>query len=282
MTNKDLTIIITTFKSEDKIESCLNSIDPEIKVIIIENSNNKKFKSNVEKKYSNIECVLTGENLGYGKANNIGLKKSKTKYCLVLNPDTILEVDAIKNFITSAEVNKNFYIIAPLQVKNEFSKKSNFKNSLSLLESEQVEGFAMFLNMEKFYDIGFFDENFFLYLEEIDLCKRVRNKKGSIYINPNIKIFHFAGKSVNHIFSHQVELARNWHWMWSLFYYNKKHFNYFYALIIIAPKFLSALFKIFIYRFILKNKKSEIYTKRLSGSYNAIIGNASWYTPTLD
>jgi len=67
-----------------------------------------------------------------------------------------------------------------------------------------------------------------------------------------------------------------------LFYYNKKHFNYFYALIIIAPKFLSALFKIFIYRFILKNKKSEIYTKRLSGSYNAIIGNASWYRPTLD
>ena len=46
MTNKDLTIIITTFKSEDKIESCLNSIDSEIKVIIIENSNNKKFKNN--------------------------------------------------------------------------------------------------------------------------------------------------------------------------------------------------------------------------------------------
>jgi N-acetylglucosaminyl-diphospho-decaprenol L-rhamnosyltransferase len=282
MTNKDLTIIITTFKSEDKIESCLNSIDPNVKVIVVENSNNIKFKDYIENKYSNIECILTNENLGYGKANNIGLKKAKTKYCLVLNPDTILEKDAIENFIFSSKKNKNFYIIAPIQIKNEFLKKNNFKDSSTLLETEQVEGFAMFLNMEKFFDIGFFDENIFLYLEEIDLCKRVRNKSGTIYIDPNIKIFHFAGKSVNHTFSYQVELTRNWHWMWSLFYYNKKHFNYFYALLIAMPKFFSALFKTFIYRFILKNKKSEIYSKRLSGLYNAIKGKSSWYRPALD
>ena len=282
MTNKELTVIITTFKSEDKIESCLNSIDPNIKVIVIENSNNKKFKNYIENKYLNVECLLTNENLGYGKANNIGLKKTKTKYSLILNPDTILEKEAIQNFITSAEKNKNFYIMAPLQSKDEFTKNNIFKDNLTLLETKQVEGFAMFLNMEKFFDIGFFDENFFLYLEEIDLCKRVKNKNGRILIDPNIKIFHFAGKSVNHNFSYQVELSRNWHWMWSLFYYNKKHFNYFYALLLILPKFFSALFKILIYRFILRNKKGDIYSKRLSGLYNALIGKPSWYRPVLD
>ena len=282
MTNKELTVIITTFRSEDKIESCLNSIDPNIKVFVIENSNNKKFKNYIENKYLNVECLLTNENLGYGKANNIGLKKTKTKYCLILNPDTILEKKAIQNFIISAEKNKNFYIMAPLQNKDEFTKNNIFKDNLTLLETKQVEGFAMFLNMEKFFDIGFFDENFFLYLEEIDLCKRVKNKNGRILIDPNIKIFHFAGKSVNHNFSYQVELTRNWHWMWSLFYYNKKHFNYFYALLLILPRFFSALFKILIYRFILRNKKGDIYSKRLSGLYNALIGKPSWYRPVLD
>tara|TARA_B110000211_G_C13998153_1_gene517165 strand:+ start:258 stop:1106 length:849 start_codon:yes stop_codon:yes gene_type:complete len=282
MTNKELTVIITTFKSEEKIESCLDSIDTNIKVIVVENSNNHKFKKYIENKYSNIECLLTNENLGYGKANNIGLKKATTKYCLVLNPDTVLEKEAIENFFSSAKKNKNFYIIAPLQIKDEFSKKNNFKGGFNLLETEQVEGFAMFLNMEKFFDIGFFDENIFLYLEEIDLCKRVKNKNGRILIDPNIKIFHSAGKSVNHTFFYQVELSRNWHWMWSFFYYNKKHFNYFYALILVFPKFFSALFKTLLYRFILKNKKSEIYAKRLSGLYNAIIGKPSWYRPALD
>ena len=82
MTSDDLTVIITTFKSEDKIESCLNSIGPNIKVIVVENSNNQEFKNYIENEYLNLECILTNENLGYGRANNIGLKKASTKYCL--------------------------------------------------------------------------------------------------------------------------------------------------------------------------------------------------------
>ena len=83
-----------------------------------------------------------------------------------------------------------------------------------------------FCTWKNFFKIGFFDENFFLYLEEIDLCKRVKNKNGKIYIAPAIKIFHMGARSVDKIFSKQVELTRNWHWMWSLFYYNKKHSNF--------------------------------------------------------
>ena len=282
MTNKELTVIITTFRSEDKIESCLNSIDSNIRVIVVENSSNQKFKNYIENKYSNIECILTNENLGYGKANNIGLKKAKTKYCLILNPDTILEKGAIEKFISCAHENKNFYIIAPKQFKKEYLKNNTTKDHFTLFETDQVEGFAMFLNIEKFFKIGFFDENFFLYLEEIDLCKRVKNNNGKIFINPNIKIFHYGGKSVNQSLSYETELIRNWHWMWSLFYYNKKHFNYFYSLMMVLPNFFSALFKSFFYKFIFNNKKSKIYSRRLSGLFNSIIGKSSWYRSTLD
>tara|TARA_B110000967_G_scaffold66894_1_gene69175 strand:+ start:9766 stop:10611 length:846 start_codon:yes stop_codon:yes gene_type:complete len=281
MTNKDLTIVITTFKSEDKIESCLNSIDPSIKVIIIENSNNKKFKEYIENKYRNVDCELTLDNFGYGKSNNIGLSKVKSKYSLILNPDTILKEEAIKKFFTFIEKKINFAILGPKQNDN-FSVTPNEKNIYSkATEVEAIEGFAMFLNMEKFLKIGFFDENFFLFLEEIDLCKRIKDINEKVYLEPNIEIFHYGGKSVNKTFAQEIELTRNWHWMWSLFYYNKKHFNFCYALLIIFPKFFSAFFKTIFYTFFLKKKK-YIYLKRLSGLINSILGKPSWYRPTLD
>ena len=279
MTNKDLTIIITTFRSEDNIEKCLNSIDNSVKVIVVENSNNKIFKKYLENKFPNVDCILTNDNLGYGKANNIALKKVVTSYSLILNPDTTLREDAIDNFFTVINHDLDFSIIAPEQSKKDFHLRSN---QSELIETDKVEGFAMFLNMKKFFQIGFFDENFFLFLEEIDLCKRVQKKNGKIYISPNIKIFHLGARSVNKIFSKEIELTRNWHWMWSLFYYNKKHSNFYYALILVMPILFSSPFKILFYSIFPKPQKKKIYLKRISGLINSILGRASWYRPTLD
>ena len=89
ITKDNLTIIIVTIRSEKIIANCLSSIDPEIKKIIIENSSNQEFVENLKMKYKNIECHLTHENLGMGSGNNFGIAKSKTRYVLILNPDTI-------------------------------------------------------------------------------------------------------------------------------------------------------------------------------------------------
>ena len=77
MLNNNITVVINTFKSEDKIFKCLDSINSFCKVIIIENSDNENFKKEIESKYKNIECFLTGDNLGYAKGNNFGLSKVK-------------------------------------------------------------------------------------------------------------------------------------------------------------------------------------------------------------
>ena len=77
MSIKDITVVITSFKSGEIIRNCLSSIDKECKVILVENSNDLDFKKKIEQEYANVECILTGENFGYGKANNIGLKRSK-------------------------------------------------------------------------------------------------------------------------------------------------------------------------------------------------------------
>ena len=107
MESNDLSVVIVTYRSENKIFSCLDSIPSEIDVIVVENSNNEEFKKLIEQKYSNVKCILANENLGYARGNNIGLKQVTTKYALVLNPDARLEKNCVSIFLDTA---KNFKI----------------------------------------------------------------------------------------------------------------------------------------------------------------------------
>ena len=103
MSNKDITIIITSFKSEKKILNCINSLGEDLKIIVIENSNDKKLKNKLEIKYTNLKCILSNNNLGYAKGNNLGLSMVDTKYALIINPDAEVDNQAINNFFITAK-----------------------------------------------------------------------------------------------------------------------------------------------------------------------------------
>ena len=280
MTNKNITIVINTFKSEDKIFNCLNSIDSSYQIIVIENSNNNILKNQIEQKYPNVQCFLTGENLGYANGNNLGLSKVKSKYALILNPDAVIEKETINNFLITANNRKDFAIIGPA-IQNEFSKEQNHKDKEDVFEVKSLKGFAMFLNLEQFKNIGYFDSNFFIYLEEIDLCKRLQDKNKKIYLDKNIIVHHLGGSSHNKSIDFEMELSRNWHWMWSTFYFNKKHYGYLYSLISVGGKFFSSLVKIIFYSLIFNKRKRKIYFQRFSGLLNSIVGKKSWYRPKI-
>ena len=277
MDSKKLTVVIVTFRSESKIFDCLRSIRNLAEIIVVENSNNNDFKKKIESKFSNLKCILTGENLGYAAANNIGLKNVKTKYALVLNPDTILDENAIQKFLKSAERLKDFWLMGPA---SDQMVELKFKEN-DLIEVNNLKGFAIFLNLSKFNN-EYFDENFFLYFEEIDLCQKVKKNNGKIYLNRLIKINHDGSQSVNNLNKFELEKNRNWHWMWSTFYYHKKYKGFFLALIIIFPKLLSAFAKTLIYSILFNKNKRDIYFCRLSGIVNSITGNKSWYRPSID
>ena len=279
MSIKDITIVITSFKSENKIKECLNSIDKQCQIINVENSNNQDFKSQIENEFENVKCILTGENLGYGKANNIGLKEVKTKYALILNPDTKLYPETLNNFIKLANEIKNFAIIGPGIVEGDDSHKSSIKNATK--QTSEVKGYAMLMNLSQFEDIGFFDENIFFFLEEIDLCKRLKRKNKAIYYSPNTRVRHEGGKSHDNLFNYEMELSRNWHWMWSTFYYKQKHNGYLIALLIALPKLFTAIFKFFTYSIFRNKEKKEIYKQRYLGLINSISGKTSWYRPKV-
>jgi len=275
MTENSITIVITSFRSEKKIINCLNSIGSKYKVIVIENSNNYSIKKSLEDQYENVTCFLAGENLGYAKGNNLGLSKVKTPYALILNPDTVVHKDAIENFLKSSSKLNNFAIIGPA----EQNKKNKINDNIKLIETDTVKGFAMFLNLSEFKNIGFFDDNFFIYLEEIDLCKRVKEQNKKIFLDSTIKITHQGGSSHDEEYNFEMELSRNWHWMWSRFYYTKKYKGLFLALLLTSKKFVSSSIKYFFYLVINNKSKRLIYKQRVSGLFNAILGNSSWYRP---
>ena len=281
MSIKDITIVITSFKSEEIIRNCLNSIDKQCKIIIVENSNDLGFKKKIEQEFSNVECILSGKNFGYGKANNLGLKKVKTKYSLILNPDTTLHDSTLEDFFKAINQVTEFAVMGPyIQEKKYANKKINNKDSKPILV-KNVKGFAMFLNMPEFQEIGFFDESFFIYFEEMDLCKRLVDCHKKIYLVPSIIINHVGAQSHNKAINKTMELSRNWHWMWSTFYYHKKHKGFFISFLIVLPKLSSAILKVVLYSLLLNKEKKEIYYCRYSGLINAIMGKASWYRPNV-
>ena len=281
MSINNLTVVITTFKSNEKIKNCLRSIDSRCKVLVIENSKDTQFKENIEKDFKNVECILTGSNLGYGKANNIGLRKVETKYALILNPDTKLDSSAIENFFKTVEKIPNFAIMAPYIQEEKNKRDKNYLKNVLPIEVKNVKGFAMFLNLSNFEDKIFFDENFFFYFEEIDLCQRLQNQNKKIYLIPDLVIHHDGGSSHDVLIKNEMELSRNWHWMWSTFYYHKKYKGFLFSFIIILPKLSSAIVKVLVYTLFLNKFKKQIYYQRLSGLINSILGKNSWYRPKV-
>ena len=284
ITKDNLTIIIVTIKSEKVIEKCLNSIDPKVKKIIIENSSDENFTQKLKGKYQNIDCYNSGKNLGMGVGNNIGIKKSKTRYVMILNPDTILNNDTLDQIFKISK-SLDFAILSPISDKDNFPNYK-IKNKTNYLEKDffevdQVDGYSMVIDKSKF-DEKFFDENIFMYLENDDLCLRVKKKGEKIFILKNAKINHLGAKAVNEKFYNELEFSRNWHWNWSKFYYRKKHYSFVFAFIIGLPSFINSCLKCLFY-LIFKNKfKFKIFFCKASGFYNSLINKKSWYRPRFD
>ncbi len=284
MNYKDITVGIVTFKSQKVLFDCLKSIKYIKNIIIFDNSNDLQTKKKVKEIYPKIRFILSKSNIGYGSANNRIINICKSKYLFILNPDTILKKNCENELLKSIKLLKeNFSIISPTANEKNYGVylKTNKKYiQKNLLKVDYVKGFAMLINRKKIKNIGMFDNNIFLYLEEIDLCKRLIQSNDQIFLCKKAKILHKGAKSTDLGF--EFEKCRNWHWMWSNFYFKKKYSNYFNAFLNYFPTTVLYFFKIVIYSIIFKDKKSRIYYYRLSGILNAIIGRKSWFRPNIN
>jgi GT2 family glycosyltransferase len=277
---KNITFVIVSFKSGHIIEQCIKSINSNIKIIVVENSDNIHIKNYLENKFSNVEVIIAKENLGYGKGNNLGISKVNTQYVFILNPDAILAENCLAELYKAHSILKDdFSILAP-NYSNNYGFFSDQNNHLKkeIMEVDYVKGFAILINLKNVTFDKIFDENFFLFLEEIDLCKRIKNNGGKIFVIQKSKVQHLekqaSGDSLN------VELCRNWHWMWSLFYYNYKHYGFFKAYKVTIPKLFSSIVKLVVALILFNKKKFLIHYFRLSGLFNAFLKKPSWLRPS--
>ena len=274
---KNITFIIVSFRSEQVIYNCLDSIPNVSNKIIIENSQDINLKKDLESKYDNIEVILN-KNLGMGVSNNIGIKRSQTQYEYVLNPDVTLRKNTLDNLIHSIKDIEDFAIISPLNSDLDYPNYKNEKEkNENIIEVSSIDGFSMIINKKKFNDDYFFDENIFLYLENDDLCLRTKEKRENIYIIKNSLIDHLGASSSNKDQNNELEYSRNWHWMWSKFYFNKKHYGYLNALKKVFLNLISAKIKFIFYLITLNSHKRKIYQMRISGILNSMLGKESWY-----
>ncbi len=293
ISRQNLSVVIVSYISEEVIHNCIESIPKDINILVVDNSGNKEFKLSIEEKYINAKCILSLENLGMGAGNNLGLKHSSTDYALILNPDVVLENDTIDELISSSKEMESFAVIAPI-IKSDiqmnyklFDENKNNENFINPFKVKSVDGFAMLLNVKKinqmddFKNFKFFDENIFLYLENDDFCKRLVDANENIYVVPKSKVNHLGGKAVSQKFSEEVELSRNWHWIWSKFYFQRKHKGYLVALLNGLPTFLSAILRFLLYLIIFNSKKRSIYLHRAMGYLNAAMGRKSFFRPNI-
>ena len=220
-----------------------------------------------------------------GAGNNVGIKAATTDYVFILNPDAALEPNTLNELFLASKKITEFTILSPINVDLNFPNYKTKKipeEESSPFRVDYIDGFSMLLNKNKFNDDIYFDENFFLYLENNDLCIRANRARGSIYIVPASKINHGGSKAVDIKYRDEVELSRNWHWIWSKFYFNKKNFGFSKAIIECLPTYISSIFKFLFYTLINNGFKKRIYLNRASGFYNALIGKSSWYRPKID
>ena len=169
-----LTLVFGAYFSHKHIYRICKSLSNKFKIIVIENSLDKKFKKDIEKKFKNTKVILPSGNVGLAKSYNIGIKNCKTKYIYLNCPDMSITNKALNDLISCVEKLKNFCVLAP-----NYSDTSNFNNYSG--NDFQLKIFPKNIQKYKLKKVDYIDNSFFM----------LTKKLGSIFL---MKIFSYIMK----------------------------------------------------------------------------------------
>lgn len=218
-----LSIIITNYKSEKYLAKCISSIkekilDVDYEIIVVNNDTNVETQNFASLQGANIKIINNNKNIGFGAACNLGAKNAQGEILWFLNPDTEIVSDNIAELLDEFGKDDRLAILGPKLISEkgktqewiagkEITIISTILNNLGYkrdqkiwespekIECAWVSGAAMFVRKDIFEKLGGFDEKFFMYFEDIDLCKRVRLAGYKVVYYPDFIIRHFGGKS---------------------------------------------------------------------------------------
>ena len=261
-----ITIILVIYKpKKNLLKKFLKKINKKNYLIIV---NVAKFDFNNYKLPKNTEIINTKNN-GYGAAINLALRQCRTKYALISQIDVYFKKSFIDKFHKFSKKVKNFTILIP----NEKNKSSR----INLKENCDGEASTMLINVSKIRKIKF-DENIFLYFEETDLFHRCKKKNYKVLDVNSFKVQKQRASSISYK-NNNIEYLMKWHFMWSMFYFYRKNFNYIYALRKTYIFFLKDLIKLMIYLFLLDRHNFQIRYYRIYGLISSILCLNSFKRP---
>ena len=277
--HKYLTVVLITHKSTDKAINFIRNLSKNVKVIIIDNSNDLNLKDTIDSNHSNVQIYLIKNN-GYGASINFARKKIKSQYFWVFNPDvenindTILE----KFYRISLMLEGQFSCLGPRFANIDQKSLRQSNNQKEIAEIKSISGASMYFKTLTFDKVGGFDENFFLYFEETDYCKRANQKGYKCYQINTVIVGHERGTSVKCQSYEELEELKKlytWHFIWSKYYYYKKHYGQLLSLMYFSPTIIRILFRIITNIFSSNKKKKTKYLIRFNGLYNSVLGRSS-------
>lgn len=230
----DLSIIIVNYNVKEFLRNLLDSIDKALQnisteIIVVDNASDDGSVELLKSKFPTVKLIENKTNLGFGKANNQALKISKGKYILLINPDTIVGEDTFTKMIKFLEVQKDAglagcKILNPdgsLQLAcrrsfpgpwTSFCKVTGLSNlfpnsklfaryNLTYLDENQtyevdaISGSFMMFSREVYEKVGGFDEQFFMYGEDLDLCYRIQKAGYKVFYLHTTQVIHYKGES---------------------------------------------------------------------------------------
>ena len=248
----DITIILVSYNTCEILLRCLESIKKHTQgmtheVIVVDNASSDGTVEAVGKYFPEIKVIANADNRGFSAANNQGVVSSKGRKIALLNPDTLLTENSFQKILTYMEAHSEYSILGsgiidennqpcPIRLwedrpqdaawkilgfynpENELQRMGELKPKEALV----ISGCCFVVCRDVFEQIGLLDENYFLYNEEDDFCRRARQHGKRICFFPETSIMHLLGKS-----THQPEHRQKviWETYKSNLYFYSKHYS---------------------------------------------------------
>jgi GT2 family glycosyltransferase len=240
-----LSIIIVSFNTKDLLQKCLQSVFQQTKgidfeLIVVDNHSTDGSPEMVKKKFPQVKLIENKTNLGFAQANNQGIKKGKGEYLLLLNSDTKIKSNALEKLVSLARKKKDLGIAGPRLLNLDGTPQpstgsfytlpitfiSLFRGDRYLRQSpsqtkkvDWVMGACFLIKREVTKKVGYLDEKFFMYVEEMEYCYRAQKAGFEVYFFPQAEVYHLERGS-----SPEGKQKAIWGIYQGLVYFYQKHF----------------------------------------------------------
>ena len=299
---KKLSIIIVNYNSGEELIVCIQSLRRYIsnisyEIIVIDNNSTDNSRKLLKESTMDINKIFLENNTGYSIANNYGMEQCKGEYILLLNPDTYIKNNSIKEMIDFLDSKPAVGVLGPLLIDpdgniqlpssnfpdlkqqilymlsckfllNRIARSSEQRVALKLkipFEVDWVSGACFMLKRIIYETIGGLDESFFLYAEDVDWCIRIKDSGWKIFCHPSIEVVHIGGVSSKK----NIYLLLTSRYKSNL-YFAKKHFSSS-QLFILRLIVVSGLFFRLILTPVIKIMKPNESRLRMTAYYNSIL-----------